>query len=44
MFNLPNLVEDVVSSIVEGGVGAIVEGSIGDIDAQITAAGTAVGV
>jgi hypothetical protein len=39
LFNLPNLVEEVVSSIVEGGVGAVVEGSKGDVETQIKNAG-----
>lgn len=44
LFNLPSMVEDVISSIVEGGVGAIVEGSTADIEAKINEAGAEVGV
>jgi hypothetical protein len=44
LFNLPSLVEEVVTSIVEGGVGAIVEGSMGDIDSQISKVGHELGV
>jgi hypothetical protein len=44
LFNLPNLVEEVVSTIVEGGVSAIVEASSADVEAQITAAGAEIGV
>lgn len=44
LFNLPNLVEEVVGSIVEGGVSAIVGAASADVDAQITAAGAEIGV
>lgn len=44
LFNLPNLVEEVVTTIVEGGVSAIIEAASGEVNSQIDFAGSEIGV
>ena len=44
LFNLPSLVEEVIGNIISAGITNVIESSISLFDAQITEAGTDIGI
>mmetsp|Transcript_4539 Transcript_4539/g.9262 ORF Transcript_4539/g.9262 Transcript_4539/m.9262 type:complete len:554 (-) Transcript_4539:255-1916(-) len=44
LFNLTSLVENCLGEIIDGGVGAVVDGAFADVQGEIDAAGSALGV